>query len=400
MTRDSATSSPAADRRCAAAAAALLFVAVSAASGQSAKCNRAQAIVDEVKTLGADSTAGHRAALAKLETAKTLCPSLGEIWKLARCSALALGDQGKADFYSKRAALSGVRVLDCDAPGPEPAAGAMVSRSRPLPGYVRQKFALVIGVGRFADPKIPTLSYTAKDAVDFADVLVQHANFTRSNIRLLTDEAASRASILNGLQELVLKAREDDLVVLYVSSHGSPHKAGQGLGGIGYIVTHDTQLDNIWVDAIEYEDFASKTALIKARRMVAFLDTCYSGQAFAGGGAKQLAIEGVGIGRQTAEMFLSAEGAYVVTSSRDDERSWESDRLRNSYFTYHLIEALKRGPEPPTIRQVFDELSYRVTRAVAQDKGVGQHPQIHPADRIEDVRIGVLPRLNLESEDR
>ena len=104
-------------------------------------------------------------------------------------------------------------------------------------------------------------------------------------------------------------------------------------------------------------------------------------------------------GEGTAELFLSGEGTYVITSSRDDERSWESDRLQNGYFTHFLIEALKSSAQPPTVREVFDRLSAQVTRTVAKEKGVGQHPQIHPTDDAGEVRIGVVPRLDLGSKD-
>jgi len=139
---------------------------------------------------------------------------------------------------------------------------------------------------------------------------------------------------------------------------------------------------------LEYEDFSRKVALIKARRKIAFLDTCYSGQAKPG--AKGLFIEdGHGIEDKTARLFLSGEGTYVVTSSKSSERSFESESLHNGYFTYYLIEALKKGLEPPTVRQVFDVLSREVPAAVLKDKGVLQHPQILPEDGRADVRIGV-----------
>ena len=34
----------------------------------------------------------------------------------------------------------------------------------PLPSYVRAKYALVIGIGKFKDPEIPHLQFAAKDA--------------------------------------------------------------------------------------------------------------------------------------------------------------------------------------------------------------------------------------------
>jgi hypothetical protein len=124
---------------------------------------------------------------------------------------------------------------------------------------------------------------------------------------------------------------------------------------------------------------------------VTFLDTCFSGEA-SKRGEKALAIEGVGVAEQTAKMFLSGEGTFVIMSSKSNERSWESDRIENSYFTYYLIDAMKRAKEPPTVQQIFDHISAKVPEAVARDKHAPQHPQMQPSGSVADVRIGVVPR--------
>lgn len=383
MTRVSETSWPLAS-----VLALLLFHAAADVAAQSSACNRAQAIVSEVVEAYGEPEPDHRAILAKLKTAQQLCPTNGDAWRHAYCSALALGDQQNANLFKSRALFNGVKVLDCGDAG---TAAAGAAAATPLPSHVRQKFALVVGIGTFRDPKIPRLKYAAKDARDFAGVLTQHANFAPEHVTVLTDEQATRAGILNAMQTLFVQAQEDDLVVIYVSSHGSPLDRDKGLSGIGHIVTYDTALDNIWVDAIEYQNFAEKAGLVRARRKVVFLDTCYSGQA-SRAGAKLLSIEGVGVDDRTARMFLSGEGTFVITSSKSDERSWESETIQNSYFTYFLIDALKRSKEPATVKDVFGYLSAKVSQAVAKEKSAQQHPQMHPSTGPGDVRIGVIPK--------
>ncbi len=327
----------------------------------------------------------HQRALRRLATARDLCSTLGEAWKYSYCAATALGDP-KARVYRDRAIFNGVSNFVCGA-APRPSAPV----PEPLPSYVREKFALIVGVGDFKDPQIPKLQFAAKDAEDLAEVLQdpRHGHFKPENVILLTNAKATRANILNALQDLFLKVQENDLVFMYVSSHGSQKQTDKGLMGIGYIVTYDTQVKNIWVDALDYEGFSQRAAILKARRKVVFLDTCFSGQASAG--SKALSIEGVGVDRETAKLFLSGEGTYVITSSKDNERSFESDSLKNSYFTYFLMEALKKGTEPPTIKEIFSYLTQRVPEAVAQEKKSFQHPQMVPADGPGDVRIGVVP---------
>jgi hypothetical protein len=366
--------------------AAALAVYAPPIAAQSAGCNRARAIIDEVKGLYETPQPDHRAILQKLRTAEQLCPTLGDAWKYAYCSAVAVGDEQNARMYKDRAIFNGVADVSCGSIG-------VPEAPPPLPSYVRQKHALVIGIGKFRDPKIRPLQYAAKDAADFARLLSdpRYGNFPPANVTLLTDEGATRAAILNAMQQIILRAQPDDLVVTFVSSHGSPSAEETGLAGIGYIVTYDTSIETPWLDGLDYQDFAKKTSKLKARRKVLFLDTCFSGQA-SRRGEKALMIEGVGVDEKTARMFLSGEGSFIITSSRANERSWESEAIQNGYFTHYLIEAFKRGVEPPTIKDIFDYLSAKVPDAVARDKQASQHPQIQPSTGPADVRIGVIPR--------
>jgi uncharacterized caspase-like protein len=346
-------------------------------------------MVEDVKSMYRAGNPDHRLILQKLGTAHDLCPSLGEAWKYSYCSAVAVGDK-KAAIYKDRAVFNGVSNLECG--------GSVAVSPKRLPGFVTNKYALLVGVSHFKDPQIPHLQFAAKDAKDLAAFLSSplHGNFRPENVYVLTDEEATRGKILTALNKILLQAHEDDLVLVFISSHGSPSQQDQGFGGIGYIVTYDTSMQNIWVDAIEYQDFAAKTSLIKARRKVIFLDTCYSGQIKPGG--KGLDLD-EGVGPQTANLFLSGEGTYVVTSSKENERSWESDRLRNGFFTYYLINALKQGQEPPTIHQVFEYLSREVPTAVAREKNASQNPQLLPRDGTEDLRIGVIPRSAITNDE-
>lgn len=358
------------------------------ARAEGAACAQARKIVQEVEQLYRSGAPDHTLLLQKLSTARNLCSSLGVAWKYSYCSALALGEQRNARIYRDRAVFNGISDLSCPAGGSAPS----VAPVRPLPGYVRAKYALIVGISEFEDPQIPSLRYAAKDARDLAAVLTdpRYGHFDPRNVRLLTDAKATRANILNALQELFLEAREADLVFLYVSSHGSPRRDASGLGGVGYIVTYDTSVASIWVDALDYEGFSRKVSLIKARRKAVFLDTCYSGQALPGG--KSLLLEGAGIDPETARRFLSGEGTYVVTSSRAEERSFESESIHNSYFTHFLMQALRRRGGAATLREIFDQLSEEVPAAVARDFHQPQHPQLVPADGPGDLRIGVVPR--------
>lgn len=364
-----------------------VLAGVPASAQESAGCRQARQIVTEVARLYATDRPNHASLLNRLATARDLCPSYGEAWKYSACSAKALGQEAKARMYTDRAVLNGISDLACGAGG-----GAARPPALADIGPIRDKYALVIGIGAFKDERIPRLRYTAKDARDFRDFLVdpKGGRFDPDHVELLVDENATREGILKALQRLFNRAGEEDLLVVYVSSHGSPRQGELGLQGVGYIVTYDTDLDDLFVGALEFQNFSEKISLIKARRKVTFLDTCYSGQALRSG-EKNLSITALGVSADTARLFTSAEGSYLITSSGSAERSWESDQLRNSFFTYHLLSALRQGDEPPTLKEVFADLSRKVSAGVLREKSARQSPQLHPANGPADLRIGAPP---------
>lgn len=367
---------------------ALAALAAPSVAQESAACRQARNIVDDVRERYAQGPVDHAAVLIRLATARDLCPSLGEAWRYSSCSAKALGQEQKAAMYADRAVLNGVKDMSCAVGG---AGAAQVVAPLKL-GPIRDKHALIVGIGEFRDPRINRLQYTAKDAQDLYDFLVdpEGGRFPAQNVHLLKDAAATRQGILTAIQEIFKVAKEDDLLLVYVSSHGSPKQGGTGLQGIGYIVTHDTDKDRMFVDALEFQDFSEKLSLIRARRKVTFLDTCYSGQALRPG-EKTLSIGPMGVDQDAARLFTSAEGSYLITSSDANQQSWESDRLRNSFFTFYLLEALRQKGDPPTLKQVYDLLARKVSEAVAREKQERQTPQLHPADSAGDLRIGAAP---------
>lgn len=361
-----------------------LFVAASAfipiAEAETPACLSAREIVADVAEALTAGTLEHKEALLRLTTARNLCPSLSEAWKMSSCSARALGENQAAQIYRYRAVLNGATDLSCAPTAPPP----------PQPfGPVRDKYALVIGIGLFQDPAVPSLRWAAKDARDFAAVLTDplYGRFTSENVVLLTDDQATRSNILISLQSLLLRMEEEDLFVLYLSSHGSPRRAGNGLGGVGYVWAYDSDHENLWLNSIDFAHFAELLAVLKPRRKVLFLDTCHSGLA-----SLELPLY-VDLDQQTSELTLAkSQGVYMITSSRADETSFESETLQNSYFTHYLLSALRQPLEPPSLREVFAMVAREVPAAVRREKGKSQHPQLLPIGAPADIRIGVVPQ--------
>jgi hypothetical protein len=273
------------------------------------------------------------------------------------------------------------------------------------PKPVRKKWALVVGINEFVDPNVPSLQYAAKDASDFADFLADAhgGGFPSGRVRRLINQQATGLKIKEGIGWLRSNAEEDDLVVLYFSSHGSPRKSDPN--GVSYIITHDTSTvdsASLYATSIQMVDLVlTITRELKAKRVVLILDTCYSGDAQSKPGERS--ISPVYASDATPAQFSSAlsglkigYGRAVLTASRADETSLEDKDLDggrgNGYFTRFLIDALRERVSKPaldeklprSLDEVFEAVQAKVSSAVKT-----QHPTALFSDHAGEIVLAV-----------
>ncbi len=252
---------------------------------------------------------------------------------------------------------------------------------------VRDKWALVVGIGTFADPRF-NLKYSAKDARDFADYLVNEAGFAKDHVKVILNQDATYRRIRSelGNKWLPRVANPDDLVVLYFSTHGSG--ADLDVGGDNYLVASDTDVNDLYATGLSMRTLASD---IKQRvhcdRVVIFLDACHSGGLTAAGtGAKGLFRSGV-----DAQEFSAGSGQMVIASSKDNQASWESKKLANGVFTSSLLQVLRNQGANASIGSVFSALKDQVQDTVLRERGVLQTPVLSSQWKGNELRLAAEP---------
>ena len=281
-------------------------------------------------------------------------------------------------------------------------------------GSVRNKYALVVGVGQFKHGINP-LKYAVRDASGFYQFLTdpKRGGFSKKNVIFLADMKATRDNIVKALDEMRSMAKEDDLVTIYISSHGTPPDK---FGGV-HIVTYDTEVkprEKVWYSSITESIFKDFIENLEARRLVLILDTCYSNGAyqsvpgFLPPGGKSLDSgdeEGYGISREFGKRLLGAKdiiveeetseskskrngwGKVLMSASGSGEKSWESSTLRNSIFTYYFLEGLVR--HSGSIESAFYYSKPLVTQRVKEEKGpdINQNPQVMATNKNWDISL-------------
>jgi hypothetical protein len=231
--------------------------------------------------------------------------------------------------------------------------------------------ALILANGHFADSRIPPLASPVPDGRRLADLLKREdvgayevefgADLSAPEVRLRTERFFNAAGA-------------DDLLVLFLSGHGMKDRKGNL-----HFVTKDTQRDALAATAVDARFFHERMKDSLARRLIVFVDTCYSG-AFAEGGAFKsvdVAVEK----RDFTSMGdgIDEEGVAIFTASARNQLAQEGegeDGQTQSRFTEALIEGIETGAADPQGSGVItlDNL-FRFARTRLRAAGIAQTPQ-------------------------
>ena len=373
-------------------------------------------------------TAEFEDALQLLKRASAECAGLGDAWYYRSLVELRLGHAPLAKFAADKARLVGSEAQQQGlqpfvlATQPSAGRGFEVTTTAPAAennkagaktgpvkaGAVQQKWALVIGVGKFADPSIPKLHYTISDAQAFAALLTDPGvgRFPKANVHTLTDAEATTHNIKEQLNWVARHAGPDDIVVIYLATHGSSRKL-DSVGGLNYLLTYDTEIksatepdeDALYSSALPMVELSSAVATrMKALRTLVVLDTCYSGGAAKRGedtnGARMMGT-GIANAAPSAEVLKrmsQGSGRIVLAASQVNQQSLESDMLQHGYFTYFLLKDLRESEGLKPLTQVFATVQQQVSDKVASDFKFGrlrQNPVMDRSSEDADFAIGV-----------
>jgi len=262
-----------------------------------------------------------------------------------------------------------------------------------------ERWAVIIGVGRYEHRDIPQLRYAVPDALAIHDTLVGPGGFKKDNVLLLTDDAERKPTLKNvkwALGTFLSRLpKKSDTVLIFFAGHGTaePDPSGVEKDGLAkYLVPLDADPEDLYATALPMDELHTVFNRIEAERVVAFLDTCYSGAA----GGRTFASKRTRAG-QVDDAFLErltrAKGRAIITAARPTEVSVELPDLGHGLFTYYLVQGLRGAADLNRdgivgLQELYEYLEREVTRH-SRAVGANQHPVIK--SELE----GVLPLLKV-----
>lgn len=246
------------------------------------------------------------------------------------------------------------------------------------------RFAVVIGVGRYENEQIPRLRYSVADAEAIYRTLIGVAGFKKEHVLLLTDTTERKPTLRNIKWALgtflTRQARKDDMVLIFFAGHGAPEVDPRGLERDGlakYLIPIDADPDDLYSTALPMDELHTIFARLESERIVALLDACYSGAA---GGRTFTAkrTRSGGIDDVFLDRLTRSKGRVVITASRSTEVSIELPELGHGLFTYHLLQALTGAADVNrdgivSLQELYEYVEGRVSEK-SRSVGANQHP--------------------------
>jgi uncharacterized caspase-like protein len=234
----------------------------------------------------------------------------------------------------------------------------------------RKNWGVVVGIASYQSSSLD-LKWGDEDALDFYDMLRRGKNWETDKITLLTNASATKDAIKAAIGGLAKRVGADDQVVFYFSGRGSfapdqpPFDEGDGLDE--YLLPFDAVPTSPARDLSDDELEALFSAL-PTNNVLIVLDTGFSSSNPTGKGKCLVRANGRtrrprGIDGMAHD--LARPGFVYISAAQAGEAGSESSQLRNSVFTYYLIEGLRGAANPGkstvTAQQAFQYAAPRTT---------------------------------------
>jgi len=273
-----------------------------------------------------------------------------------------------------------LRTVIYDKPTPAAAAPA----APPPVKTASDRWAVVIGVGRYQSTDIPSLRYSVADAEALYQVLIGPGGFRKEHVLLLTDKSEKPPTLRNIKWALgtflARSAKKDDTVLIFFAGHGAPEVDQRGVERDGlakYLIPADADPDDLYSTALPMDEMQTIFSRVEAERMVVFLDACYSGAA-GGRTFSSKRTRATNLDDQFLERLTRSKGRAIITASRTSEVSVELVELGHGIFTYYLVEGLKGAADLNkdgivTVQELYEYLEQQVATK-SRSVGANQHP--------------------------
>jgi len=248
-----------------------------------------------------------------------------------------------------------------------------------------KKRALLIGINYLGTPA--ELSGCVNDVKNIQSLLLSSGwrdeardGASGSGFRVLTDAAATRANILEGVDWLVGDARRGDSLFFSYSGHGGQEIHPQGLSEDGMsntLLPIDFQSSGTVLDVELSERLVAR--LPEGVKLTAVIDACHSGTAL---DLPWTLLPGQAAWREETNPLFTSSDAILLSGCADDQTSSDGGRDRygrpGGALTTAFCAVMQPGAAPHSHAELLEAL-----RMAMQRDGFSQVPQLSSSQAFE-----------------
>lgn len=252
--------------------------------------------------------------------------------------------------------------------------------TKPLNRPIRQKWAIVIAVGKHKDKRLNNdPDQVDKAANRFCSYLTspKGGRFDRAHVKLLMNDDATRQNIQTAFSSAWLGtlAGPDDLVVVYIVTQGFPTTDGNS-----WLCTYNTALDNIYGTCVSMQSIMkSLKQEVKSDRVVLILDSPYSGSASLVGSRELTTSYSVDLNK-----VVLGRGYFLLCSSKPDQA------IKGTRFSENLTASLQEKDGLVSLPAAFEKAK-SATELDAKNEGGKQTPVMKSDWTGAELTLGVEP---------
>jgi WD40 repeat protein len=265
--------------------------------------------------------------------------------------------------------------------------------------YQPHLYAVIVGVSQYHNPEL-NLRFSSKDAQDMARAIQtagKHLFGDRIHVNLLHSEAEAgsqptRANIIGALQGVARQATHEDVLVVYLSGHGTNYG---GQDGDFYYLTQEASSLTLADPALRETSALSSHYLtetfkqILAQKQLFIVDACASGRVV----ENLLSRKDVPASTIRAlDKMRDRIGSFIITGCAADAASYEASRYGQGLLTYSLLSGIRGGALQNNCIEVEPLLHYarEMVPQLATDIGGIQEPRIFSPNAGSSFTIGCM----------
>lgn len=137
----------------------------------------------------------------------------------------------------------------------------------------KTKWLFMVGIEKYE--YTDNISYAKKSAKMFKDVIQKRLGVKESNYFTMINEQASQAKIKTSMKKLLRRVKSGDTIYFYYNGHGVPVPS---LKNEPFMLAYNTEVDYIADENFfSLQNIYSKLSDSKAAKVVAIVDSCFSG---------------------------------------------------------------------------------------------------------------------------